>query len=101
MKRIPAFLFGVFFGAMGMFLSMNYHLVRSKDGFHLVPKMAAKFEQPYVDIRNFTLDDWKQHQSLAVAIMKANKSNLMQESALDNFRDATQSLIDQLNGKSK
>jgi hypothetical protein len=99
MKRFSTFALGVFFGAAGMFLSMNYHLVRSKEGFHLVPKLAAKFEQPYVDIRNFSLQDWQNHQALAVAIMKANKGNLMQESTLNGFREATKGILDKLTGK--
>jgi len=98
MKRFSGFLLGIFLGAAGMFVGMNYHLVRSKDGFHLVPKLAAKFEQPYVDIRSFNLRDWQNHQSLAAAIVKANKSNLMEESTLKTFRETTKGILDKFGG---
>ncbi len=46
MSRFSSFLLGVFCGAGGLILSMNYYIVRSKDNVHLVPKVAAKLEIP-------------------------------------------------------
>lgn len=99
MKKVGVFFFGVMVGAVCMFLSMNYHVVRSKEGFHLIPKLAAKFEQPYVDIRAFTLDDWNRHQALALAIVKSKQNNLLTDSALDQFRQSTQSLLKKITGE--
>ncbi len=99
MNRLTSFLLGVVVGAGGLAIAMNYHVVRASDGLHLVPKLAAKFEQPYVDIRSFTLQDWQQHQSLAMAIMKANKGDMMKDSGLDSFKRSTQNVLNQVLGK--
>ncbi len=99
MKRFGPFLLGLIVGASVMFLAMNYHVVRSKEGLHLIPKIAAKFDQPYVDIRNFTLEDWNRHQALALAIVKSKDSNLLKDSAFDQFRQSTQSLLKKIMGE--
>ncbi len=96
MKRLTSFLFGVIVGAVGLGGVMHFHIVRASDGLHVVPKLAAKLELPYVDIRQFTIQDWQQNQALAMAILKANKGGLMQDSALDGFKQATENLLQQL-----
>ena len=99
MSRLSSFFLGVVVGAGGLFIAMNFHVVRASDGVHLVPKLAAKFEQPYVDIRSFTLQDWQQRQALAMAIMKANKGEMLKDSTLDSFKRSTQGLLNQVLGK--
>ncbi len=99
MSRISSFFAGFVVGAATLFVSMQFYVIRAKDGVHLIPKLAAKLENPYVDIRGFTLSDWQNRQPLAVAIMKANQGNLMEDSALDSFKQAAQKTLDQLSGK--
>ena len=98
MNRVSSFFAGILLGAVTMFVAMQFYIVRANDGFHLIPKLAAKLENPYVDIRKFTLNDWQNRQPLAVAIMKANRGNLMQDSALGGFKQAAQKTLDQLTG---
>ena len=52
----------------------------------LVPKLQAQFDEAYVDIRQFTFEDWNQHRSLAVAMTQADKGYLLQESATDSLQ---------------
>jgi hypothetical protein len=98
MSRFSSFFLGVVVGAVGLFLTMQFYIVRAKDGFHLVPKLAAKLENPYVDIRNFSLADWQNRQPLAVAILKANHGNLMQDASLGNIKQAAQKTLDSITG---
>lgn len=99
MKRLTSFFAGMFVGAVGLYVMMSYHLVRASDGFHFVPKIAAKLDQPYYDIRQYTLQDWQTHQPLMLAILKANKGNLVQDSSLDGFKRSAQGMLDQWIGK--
>jgi hypothetical protein len=91
-----AFLFGIAVGAAGMYTSQTYHVVRANDGFHFVPKMSTDFADTYVDIRSFTLRDWEQHRTLAVALTKANKTHLLDDSAGDQIRQAAQGVLNAL-----
>ena len=86
MNRISTFLLGVVAGAGGLHVSENYYVVRGKEQVHLIPKVAAKLEFPYRDIREFTPQDWQNNASLALAIVKADKEELLVESGLDNMR---------------
>jgi hypothetical protein len=71
--------------------------VRSNESFHLVPKVAAKVEFPYRDIRNYTVDDWKKNVSLGAAIVQTQNSDLMVDS-LTTVRHNFESILNSLNG---
>lgn len=86
MNRLTVFLMGVVVGAVGLFVSENYYIVRSKESFHLVPKVAAKLEIPYRDIRSYTPGDWQNNTSLAVAIVRSKKEDLLIESGLSGLQ---------------
>ena len=96
MKQIMSFFIGLIVGGILVFASLKYHLVRAGDGVHLVPKLSAGFAETYVDIRTFSLSDWNQHRSLAVALVQAKKGHLMQEAASDSLRQAVDGVIDAL-----
>ena len=93
MNRISSFFLGVIAGAVGLYVSENYYVVRGKENVHLIPKVAAKLEFPYRDIRTFTPQDWSNNASLALAIVKAEKQDLLVESGLDNMRSQFDSLL--------
>lgn len=73
------FFFGMITGAVLLYVAMHYHVVRGQDGVFLVPKLAASLGGTYTDIREFTLGDWREHRSLAVAIHQSNRSQLIHE----------------------
>lgn len=99
MSRLTSFLLGIVVGAAGLFISENYYVVRSMEGVHLVPKVAAKLEFPYRDIRQYTVEDWKKNVSLGAAIVKADKSELMVDS-LTSVRHNFESMLKSLGGGS-
>ena len=95
MNRVSSFAFGLIVGVLGLYITMHFSLVRARDGFHLIQKIAPKMEVPYTDIRNFGLENWQPKQSLALAILRAKKGHLLQEQALIGFRESTQQMLDQ------
>jgi hypothetical protein len=98
MRALFIFLLGVSVGAGGMFVARTYHVVRAEDGFHLVPKVTAQFNDAYIDIRNFDLRSWDDHRPLAVALVKANKSQLVTQGAGESLRHAARGVLDVLDG---
>ena len=98
MSRLSTFLLGILVGAVGVVVSENYYIVRSKETFHLVPKVAARLEVPYRDIRQYTIEDWQNNQSLALAIIKSQKQDLMVETGLNNMQRQFESMLQALTG---
>jgi len=98
MSRLSTFVFGVIVGAVGVVVSENYYVVRSKESFHLVPKVAARLEVPYRDIRQYTVEDWQDNPSLALAIIKSQKQDLMQETGLNSMQRQFESMLQALTG---
>ena len=90
------FFFGMILGAALMYGAMHYHLVRGEDGVFMVPKVTSDLSDVYVDIRGFTLEDWKQHKPLAAAIMNSDRSEVLADSTLMGFRENMHSLVDRL-----
>lgn len=97
MSRLSTFFLGVLVGAAGLYLSENFYIVRSSESVHLVPKVAAKLEFPYRDIRNFTVDDWRQNVSLGAAIVRADKPELMIDS-LSSVRRSFENILQTFDG---
>ncbi len=95
MSQVSCFALGLLAGVMGLYITMHFSLVRAVDGYYVIPKIAAKIEVPYTDIRNFTLQNWQRRQSLALAILKANKGHLLQDHSLIEFRQASQQMLNQ------
>jgi hypothetical protein len=93
MGKLGSFVVGVAVGAAGVFTGLKYHVVRAVDGFHLVPKLQAQFDEAYVDIRAFTATDWNEHRGLAVALTQSDKAYLLQESANETFRQSVDGVL--------
>ena len=93
MRSISCFVFGMIVGALLLFAASRYHVVRADDGVHMIPKATAHLAEPYVDIRTFTPTDWDNHKSLAMAIVQADKSYLLQDSAAESVRRTFDDLL--------
>ncbi|TWU24373.1 hypothetical protein Pla52o_23000 [Novipirellula galeiformis] len=90
------FLAGMVCGAVLLFGAMHYHVVRGKEGVFLVPKISKNLSNVYVDIRDFRLSDWQQHKPLAAAMVKNNRSDLLEDASLSSFRNQVSGLVDGL-----
>lgn len=98
MGRLGTFVTGMICGAGLLWGMLHYHVVRSPEGFYFVPKISKSLSEPYVDIRGFELSDWKQHRSLAAAIVQNNQAELLGDSSLNTFRSQLRSAVDLLLG---
>jgi len=101
MRSLSSFIVGMIVGALVLFVSLRYHVVRANDGVHLIPKSSARLTEPYVDIREFTVEDWDAHKALAMAIVQADKAYLMQDSATESVRRSFNDLLSGLNSPSR
>ena len=98
MGRFGCFLLGFLLGGATIYGSLHYHLVRAHDGFHFIPKLTSTFSQTYVDIREFGFEQWAAHQSLALAITRAEKTELMHGVAVEPLRETLNGFLDRLEG---
>jgi hypothetical protein len=89
------FLLGFILGAASLYGSMCFHIVRAEDGYHFVPKTGLSFRDSYVDIRKFTVSEWRGHVGLAEAILKADKGQLLGNSAENTIRSVFDDLLAQ------
>jgi hypothetical protein len=93
MGRLGSFIGGLAVGGVAVFVGLKYHVVRAGDGFHLIPKLQAQFDEAYVDIRQFGFEDWNKHRALAVAMVQAEKGYLMQETTTDSLRQSVDNVL--------
>lgn len=98
MSRIGSFLLGAAVGAAGVYGSLKYHVVRADDGLHAVPKLTAEFAETYVDIRTFDLAAWNEHRALAMALVKAERGDLLKQSADESLERSIRGALDSLLG---
>jgi len=94
-----SFVLGLGVGVVGLYLAMHFTLIQADDGFHVIPKIAAKLEKPFEDVRGYKLNHWQRKQALAVAIVKADKAYLLKDPSLLVFREQTQMLVDRYRSK--
>ena len=90
------FILGMICGATLLYTAMHYHLVRGNEGVVLVPKLSNTLSGAYVDIREFGLQEWKDHKPLAAAIMKSNQSHLLEDAGEANFGNSVRGMVDNL-----
>jgi hypothetical protein len=82
MRRLTSFLSGMLTGGLLLYLTMNLHVIRARDGFHLIAKAHPQLAATYVDIRQFGVADWAEHPEVAAALVNSNRRDLM-ENAVD------------------
>ena len=84
MRSVWIFLGGLTSGFLLMGLSYEYHFVRSDDGFLIVPKTQSSLRNIYVDIRDWSLEDWGDHADVARALIQDGRSELITIGATQN-----------------
>ena len=93
MRRISTFIFGMVVGGLLIYVALNFHLIQARDGLHFVPKVDARLAGAYVDIRQFGPRDWAQHPEVAMAIFRADRSDLMETAAGDTLQNGLDQLL--------
>jgi hypothetical protein len=88
MHRITWFVGGFIAGIAALLVVQQNHIVRADEGFHLVPRVSAGYDDIYVDIREFGFDDWNDHQGLSMALVKSEKEDLLKDAAVNSVHDS-------------
>ena len=99
MGRLTWFAAGLILGSVGMLISMKYYVVRADDGVHLIPKATAELSIPYADVRAFELSDWNEHRDLALAIVQAEKPQLLEDAAYSGLWQTMENVISNLRAR--
>ncbi len=96
MSRLFYMFVGVILGGGAIYGALMYHLLRTNDGWEMVPKTSATFTDAYVDMRNFTLADWTQHRDLVAALINAKKESLLGDSPQNQVEQSVGRMLDSI-----
>lgn len=96
MGRFGWLVLGVVVGGALVFGGQRYHVLRTKDGLAVVPKVSATFSETYVDVRDYGAAEWAAHRSLAAAVVQADRQDLIKEGVLDKVRGRVDGFLNEL-----
>ena len=86
MRRLTTLLFGMALGGGLVFSAHHYHLVRTGKQFLLIPKIEVSLIDPYVDVREWHLDDWEGHPELLAAMKDHGHGDLLPQTRSSDVR---------------
>lgn len=92
MRRLIWLAMGLVLGGGAMWGSLNYHVLRTADGYAYIPKQTANLAEVYLDVRAFGVADWRRHPAVVQAILRSGRTELIanastvQSSAEDLFQ---------------
>ncbi len=93
MRRLFSFLSGLVIGAVLVYFAMSYHVIHSKDGLHLIPKINGELAATYVDIREFQVADWAQNAQVAAALVQAGRRDLIDNAINETVNQGIERLL--------
>lgn len=95
MNRLESFLIGLASGIATLYIVMHFTVVRANDGFHWVPKLSAKLDLPYEDVRDFKAEHWQRRPALTMSILRARKGYLIDDRTKLQVQQTTQKVVNQ------
>jgi hypothetical protein len=87
MNRLIVFLFGAICGGGAASCVYTCHIVQTKDAWLIVPRAGVNVNDIYVDVRQWSLADWRKHPDLARDMLKAGHAEVIKEQAVDDVVD--------------
>jgi hypothetical protein len=96
MSRLGSLLLGVALGAALVYGALNYHVLRTAEGLEFVPKLSATFSETYLDVRQYKVSDWADHELVARAVVKSGKDHLLKDAATRSVQEGINSLWDKV-----
>ena len=89
MRRITSMLFGVVVGGLLMFGALQYHVLRTAEGFSYVPKRNVTLKDTYLDVREWTPLDWSNHPDLIISMMQNGRKDILDQNNVNEttFKD--------------
>ncbi|MEZ6122971.1 MAG: hypothetical protein R3C49_07325 [Planctomycetaceae bacterium] len=92
MSKFKPFLIGAVLGAGAMFVSLQYHLIQSQEGFRLVPRTPqASIGLAYADVRHWTAAEWADRPELARALVAHGSTDLVATSVSGGLMESISS----------
>jgi len=90
MRRLFWLSMGLLLGAVGMWVSMNYHVLRTHNGFAWVPKYRASLAGTFVDVRQWGVTEWTEHPELVLTLEKNERTEIIGDAQVfgTTLRDA-------------
>ena len=73
---------GILVGGALMWAGLQYHVLRTKDGFVYVPKRHVTLVDTYHDVREWGITEWTAHPDLALALTEGGKAEVMGQSTI-------------------
>ena len=70
-------LIGAVVGGALIWGALQYHLVRTNEGFTYVPKQHTTLADTYIDVRQWGVTDWAQHPDLALSLSQNGHKDLI------------------------
>ena len=95
MRRLTTLLFGMALGGGLVFAAHHYHLVRTGKQFLLIPKIEVSLVDPYVDVRDWHLDDWEEHPELLAAMQDHGHADLLPKMRSGDARSERTDALDE------
>jgi len=93
-SRTKPFLIGLMLGAGLSFVALRYHVVRSAEGFLLVPRTdQPPVRSAYADIREWGTAMWKQYPEVAAALVADGQGKLVADSMTDDLLGQVESSV--------
>lgn len=89
-KLIGSIVF-VLIGAGAMYWALGHYIVRTADQTLIVPKAELGLADTYVDIADWSADDFKQHPALTQALVDNDHSDLVAQAAGQKILEAIKS----------
>jgi hypothetical protein len=98
MSRLGCVVLGILVGAGLVYGALNYHVLRTEQGVEFVPKLSATFDETYIDVRQFGVSDWADHEQVARAVVKSGKDHILRDAATRSVQEGINSLWDKVRG---
>jgi len=90
MGKLKSLLAGLFLGAGGMYVGLQYHLLHAEEGYLIVPRAPQqRMQDAFADIRGWDAATWTARPRVALAVAEHGRSDLITE-------DVSSGLIDRL-----
>jgi hypothetical protein len=80
-------------GGVLTYFSLGYHYVRTDDGWLMVPKTEMHFNDTFVDIREWSLRDYREHPELVEALVEDGHADVIPDQLTEQLREALDSLF--------
>lgn len=91
MGRLYTLLLGMVLGFALAMVAYTYHVVHARDGLHLVAKVPARLDDPYIDLRNMRATELDPR--LVEALRRANLGHLLTDELQQRMEDKVNELL--------